>query len=314
MISSSERPNRRDQRKGPPTPVRALMVFIDGLGIGERDREKNPMARAATPWFSFFQDGVGDLSDPSPLLRSADASLGVEGIPQSATGQTALFTGINAARLLGRHVNGFCTRELGAVLEGHSLFARLLKMGKRPTFANAYTPPFFEGKMRFQSVTTAALSGAGLPFRSLDDLREGKALYQDFTNRILEERGYQVPLFSPQEAGRVLAEIATQYDFTLYEYFQTDIAGHSQDMERCRREIEKIDAFIGSILGHLDLKSTCLIVISDHGNMEDLSTSGHTANPVPALLWGWGRKAMASRITSIADVTPALLELFQDGG
>ena len=33
--------------------------------------------------------------------------LGIEGLPQSATGQTALFTGINAAQLLGRHLFGF---------------------------------------------------------------------------------------------------------------------------------------------------------------------------------------------------------------
>jgi len=294
--------------------VHALMVFIDGLGIGERDPQRNPMAKADTRWFALFREGATMASDPPPLLRFADASLGVEGIPQSATGQTTLLTGINAAQLLRRHVNGFCTRELRAILDGHSLFARLLKMGGKPTFANAYTPPFFEGEMRFQSVTTAALSQAGLPFRSLGDLREGRALYQDFTNRMLRERGYEVPLFSPEEAGRILAGIATQYDFTLYEYFQTDIAGHSQDMERCRREIEKMDAFLASILAHLDLGSTCLIVTSDHGNIEDLSTGGHTANPVPALLWGLEREAMASRIKSIADVAPALLGLFQRGG
>ncbi|MDH7499283.1 MAG: hypothetical protein QHH30_02730 [candidate division NC10 bacterium] len=118
------------------------MVFIDGLGIGERDPRKNPMAEAETRWFAFFREGTGKAADPSPLLRFADANLGVEGLPQSATGQTTLLTGINAAQLLGRHVNGFCTRELRALLDGHSLFARLLQMGRKPTFANAYTPPF----------------------------------------------------------------------------------------------------------------------------------------------------------------------------
>jgi 2,3-bisphosphoglycerate-independent phosphoglycerate mutase len=85
------------------------------------------------------------------------------------------------------------------------------------------------------SVTTAALSQAGLPFRSLEDLRQGSALYHDFTNRLLRERGYEAPLLSAQEAGGRLAEIASEHDFTLYEYFQTDIAGHSQDYEKMPR-------------------------------------------------------------------------------
>jgi hypothetical protein len=290
--------------------MRALMLFIDGLGIGERDPKRNPMALATTRWLEFFLDAESGPSDSLRLIRATDASLGVDGIPQSATGQTTLLTGINAAQLLGRHINGFCTEELGAILNGGSLFSQLLRMGKKPTFANAYTPPFFEGKLRFQSVTTAALSHAGLPFRSLLDLSEGEALYQDFTNQILKERGYEVPLFSPQEAGRILAGIASRYDFTLYEYFQTDIAGHSRDMERCKEEIEKIDAFIDSILVHLDLDSTCLLLTSDHGNIEDLDTAGHTSNPVPTIFWGRGKELMASRVTSIADVTPTLIELF----
>jgi len=287
--------------------MRALMLFIDGLGIGERDSQKNPMACTHSRWFDFFLHEEPQPTDPPRLVRPTDATLGVAGVPQSATGQATLLTGINAARLLGRHINGFCTREIRGILNDHSLFSQLLKMGKKPTFANAYTPPFFEGKIRCQSVTTAALSQAGLPFRSLEDLRRGSALYHDFTNRLLRERGYEAPLLSAQEAGGRLAEIASEHDFTLYEYFQTDIAGHSQDMRRCREEIEKIDAFVDSALAHLDLEHTVLLLASDHGNIEDVSIPGHTSNLTPTLLWGKGREAVGSAITSIADTAPALV-------
>lgn len=287
--------------------MRVLMFFIDGLGIGEKDPQKNPMACTSTRWFEFFVQGRSEPCGPSRLTRATDVTLGVEGIPQSATGQTTLLTGINAARLVGRHVNGFCTRELGAILGSDSLFSQLLKRNKKPTFANAYTPPFFEGRIRFRSVTTVAVSQAGIPFRSLEDLIEGRALYQDFTNRVLQERGYEVPLLTPQEAGRRLASIASGHDFTLYEYFQTDIAGHSQEMERCREEVKKVDLFVDSVLAHLDLDSTLFLLTSDHGNIEDLGTPGHTSNPVPTILWGKGKEAVGSRISSIADLTPAII-------
>jgi 2,3-bisphosphoglycerate-independent phosphoglycerate mutase len=283
------------------------MFFIDGLGIGGKDPQKNPMACTSTRWFEFFSQEESQPTGPCRLIRPTDVTLGVEGIPQSATGQTTLLTGLHAARLVGRHVNGFCTRELGGLLNGNSLFSQLLKRNKKPTFANAYTPPFFEGKMRFRSVTTVAVSQAGLPFRSLKDLIAGKALYQDFTNRILRDRGYEVPQLTPQEAGRRLASIASGYDFTLYEYFQTDIAGHSQEMERCREEVKKVDLFVDSILTHLDLDSTLFLLTSDHGNIEDLSTPGHTSNRVPTILWGRGKEALGSRIKSIADLTPGII-------
>jgi hypothetical protein len=289
------------------------MLFIDGLGLGDRDPEKNPMASVPTRWFGFFRGEEFPSSDPSRLIQPTDATLGVEGVPQSATGQTTLLTGINAARLVGRHINGFCTTELAAILDGNSLFSRFLHLGKKATFANAYTPAFFEGRMRFHSITTAALSQSGLSFRSLEDLCQGQALCQDFTNRILQERGYAVPSFSPEEAGRILADLCREHDFTLYEYFQTDIAGHTQDMGRCEEEIRKLDALLDSILGHLVLDSTCLLVTSDHGNIEDLSVPGHTANPVPTLLWGRGKERIASRIHSLEDVAPALVEAFQEG-
>lgn len=289
--------------------MRVLLVFIDGLGIGEADPQKNPMACTSSRWFELFVRGGAEPKGPYRSICPTDVTLGVEGIPQSATGQTTLLTGINAARLVGRHVRGFCTRELAAILNGSSLFSQLLGRGKKPAFANAYTPPFFQGKMRFRSVTTVAVSQAGLPFRTLEDLQEGKALYQDFTNRILRERGYQVPLLTPQEAGRRLASIASDYDFTLYEYFQTDIAGHSQEMERCREEVRRIDLFVEATLSHLDLDSTLFMLTSDHGNMEDLSTPGHTSNLVPTMLWGKEKEIVASRIGSIADLTPAILEI-----
>jgi hypothetical protein len=285
-----------------------ILIFIDGIGIGRRDAETNPFARAQTRWLRALDGGTPSAGGDAPLLVPVDACLGVPGLPQSATGQTALLTGLNAPQVMGRHINGFCTTGLAALLDGQTIFSRVQARGACTTFANAYTPPFFEGKRRFLSVTTVATRQAGLRFRTLDDLRGGEAVFQDYTNGLLVEQGYAVPILGPEEAGRRLARLVATHDFTLYEYFQTDKAGHDRDMERGVRLIEGLDRLLQSMLEGLDLDRTLVCVASDHGNLEDLSTKGHTTNPVPVLLWGRGREAVGSRLYDLTDITPALLE------
>ncbi len=285
-----------------------LLVFIDGIGIGPPDAAVNPFARARARWLR----PVAGWSPPghgcAPLLVPVDACLGVPGLPQSATGQTAFLTGINAPRAVGRHVSGFCTTELAALLDGQTVFSRVQSRGGRATFANAYTPPFFEGTRRFLSVTTVATRKAGLRFRTLEDLGRGEAVYQDYTNRMLVEQGYEVTMIDAEEAGRRLARLAAAHAFTLYEYFQTDKAGHDRDMERGVALIEGLDRLLCSLVAEVDLDRTLVCVASDHGNLEDLSTKGHTTNSVPVLLWGRGRDAVASRLRDLTDIAPALLE------
>ncbi len=285
-----------------------ILVFIDGIGIGAPDAEANPFARARARWLRVGTGWIPPADGGAPLLVPVDACLGVSGLPQSATGQTALLTGLNAPQAVGRHVNGFCTTDLARLLDGHTLFSRVRARGGRPTFANAYTPPFFEGKRRFLSVTTVATRQAGLRFRTLDDLRGGEAVFQEYTNRLLREQGYDVPVIGPEEAGRRLAHLAAEHGFTLYEYFQTDKAGHAQDMGRAVGIIEGLDRLIRSLLAHVDLEQMLVCVASDHGNLEDLRTKSHTTNPVAVLLWGRGREAVAARLRDLTDIAPALLE------
>ena len=285
-----------------------ILLFIDGIGIGQPDADVNPFARARARWLCVGAGWVPPADGTAPLLVPVDACLGVPGLPQSATNQTALLTGLNAPRAVGRHLNGFCTASLARLLDGRSLFSRVQDRGGRAAFANAYTPPFFEEKRRFLSVTTVATRQAGLRFRTLDDVRGGEAVFHDYTNRLLREQGYDVPVIGPEEAGRRLARLAAAHGFTLYEYFETDKAGHAQDMEWAVGLIEGLDRLIVSLLAHVDLDRTLLCVASDHGNLEDLRTRSHTANPVPVLLWGRGREAAAARLRDLTDLAPALLE------
>jgi hypothetical protein len=292
-----------------------LMIFVDGVGIGGSDPDTNPFARART---KHLRAACGKLDRPElragALVVPTDATLGVGGLPQSASGQTTLLTGINAARQVGHHVHGFCTKALAGILDGASLFARVRRGGGRATFANAYTPEFFRGERRFLSVTTVAMKQAGLPFRDLDDLARGEAVFHDITNRDLRERGYHVPEVHPEEAGRRLARLALSQDFTMYEHFQTDQAGHARDMDTGVLLLEQLDLLLEGVLGAAEPDELLIVMTSDHGNLEDLTARTHTRNRVPTMMWGAGREAVADEVHTLADIAPALLRHLRKRG
>lgn len=284
-----------------------LLFFIDGLGIGSRGHS-NPLdgLEDAAPLAVFKNEAPVVLNG---VLVPTDACLGIEGRPQSASGQTTILTGVNAPKLLGYHKQGFPNKALLGIIREHSLFLKLQNAGVGPlTFANAYTKRFFEDRPRWVSATTAAVGAAGLPFRTIDDLRSGRAVYQDFTNRMLVERGEQVTLRTANDAAEVLASIVSESRFTLYEYFITDKMGHAQDMDGAKTVLQNLALLLRQLLARVDLKRTSVILTSDHGNIEELSSRNHTLNEVPTIVWGANRERIASRIKSLADITPAIVE------
>jgi hypothetical protein len=282
-----------------------LLLFVDGLGLGEDDPGKNPVVRARLTRLRLLRDSPAP--DAAGTLVATDACLGVPGLPQSATGQTTLLTGVNAPAAVGRHINGYCTKSLAALLDGRSLFSRVKSSGGEATFANAYTPAFLAKLPRFLSVSTVAMLRAGLRFRTLEDLARGDALFHDYTNRLLPERGYVLPPVTPREAGGRLARLAQSHVFTMYEHFLTDHAGHAQDMARGVAMLEDLEEFLDAILSAIDLSAHLVVLTSDHGNLEDLTTNRHTRNPVPALFWGAGSAEAAAGVRTIADIAPAIL-------
>ncbi len=287
-----------------------LLIFVDGLGIGTRGPH-NPLhllGEEATP-LAVFEDEEPPLPFGGLLART-DARLGVEGRPQSASGQTTILTGINAPALLGKHKQGFPNERMREILREHSLFLQLKNAGVGPnSFANAYAPRFFAARPRWVAATTVAVEAAGLPFKTIEDLRAGRAVYHDFTNRFIAALGEDLPVRTPEDAARILAGVVVENRFTLYEHFIADAAGHEQDEEFALRVLRELACFVRETLSRLDLERTNVILTSDHGNVEDLSTRNHTLNLVPTLAWGPGRVQVQTRVRSLADITPAILEL-----
>ena len=296
--------------------MRVILFFIDGLGLASAG-ELNPLWTTSTPCLeslleghSLTQEAVGINNEHATLL-ALDATLGVEGLPQSATGQTTLFTGVNAAQMVGRHISAFPTEPLRRILSDQGLLKKLTESGKTANFLNGYRPQFFldlPRSKRGYSATTLLNLYAGLPFHTIEDIASGRALCMDMTNESFRLLDLAVPDTAAEEAGKILARNAQHYDFLLYEYFLTDKFAHKRDHENIARCITHIDNFLAGIISTIDRRDTLLIVTSDHGNIEDLSTSTHSLNPVPLLLIGAGRENLPT-LTSLTEVTPLILQL-----
>ena len=133
-----------------------------------------------------------------------------------------------------------------------------------------------------------AVTSAGLRLFNKDDLFAGRALSADFTGAGWANMlGFpEAPVLTPSAAGRRLAELSHQYDFSLFEYWSTDYAGHKQDMTWAVQQLEMFDDVLGGLVEAWQDAQGLVLITSDHGNMEDLSTRRHTSAKVPAILVG----------------------------
>ena len=290
-----------------------VFVFLDGVGLGRTDAS-NPFWTYPTPFLTRLLKApltvCIDVQSERLLARGIDAGLGVPGAPQSATGQTALFTGVNAPALIGKHLTAYPNTRLRRVIDEHSILKQAVECGRRATFANAYSTDYWQmhvGRKSRHSASTLTNMAAGLPFRSLDDLERGAAVYWDITHSTFRLRGRErQPHRPPGEAGQILARLAGQYDLVLFETFLTDLVGHRRIPHTERWTVYLLDSFLEGIVRALDEDSS-LVVCSDHGNFEDNTTRAHTENPVPLIVAGPAAAhfAGAARIT---DVAPAILD------
>lgn len=312
-----------------------LFLFLDGVGLGAAEPQKNPLARARMPYLRKMLGGKALVIDSlreyyvngNPLylpletdratLFALDAGLGIPGLPQSASGQATLLTGKNVPATLGYHYGPKPNRAIAEILLNGTVFSLLVKHGHRATFLNAYPPTYFSAVYsgrRLLSAIPLAVTYAGVPLKTDEDLRAGRALSADFTGHGWQERfGLDMALvLDPQQAGARLADLAGDYDFAFFEFWLSDYAGHGQDMELACELLESFDGVLRGLVEAWDERSGLILITSDHGNLEDLSTRRHTSNPVPALLIGSHetRREFAKDLTDLTGIAPAILKSF----
>ncbi|TVQ67369.1 MAG: hypothetical protein EA360_02380 [Balneolaceae bacterium] len=292
-----------------------LFVFLDGVGIGMKGG-MNPLSNPALRSFSWFtkcdglHSGCNEQLSENHLFKRVDANLNVEGYPQSGTGQTTLFTGINASERIGKHFGPYPHSALKPLLTEESLFRKMIKRGKSPFFLNAYPDIFFkksESRNRW-SCTTLMTRGAGIPLNSVKDVKNGKAVTAEIIQNAWREQLHpEVPEIEPEEASERALNALLNYDLVLYEYYLTDKAGHSKELAIAERILRPLDRFLFKIISDLK-ESDTLIITSDHGNIENMDVKTHTRNPVP--LFVKGQCSFFKNVNSIAEITPSILNLF----
>ncbi len=289
-------------------------IFIDGIGIGERN-SSNPLSNKEIQSFSYFTNSNGidvhceERWNEENLFKKIDANLEVEGLPQSGTGQATLFTGENASKLIGKHFGPYPHSGIKPLLKDRSLFLKAMKMGKKPHFINAYPDIFFKksSKRDRWSCTTLMTQSAGFRLNRVEDVLAGNAVTAEITQSVWRSRlNLDVPEIEPEVASDRVLNSLKQYDLVLYEYYLTDKAGHEQNGDMTDKVLTVLDRFLWGIIQGLSSDDT-LVITSDHGNLEDLSVKTHTRNPVP--LFVKGQVDVFKSVESIQDVTPAILEV-----
>ncbi|MBX5464072.1 MAG: hypothetical protein IRZ26_00790 [Clostridia bacterium] len=306
-----------------------VLLFVDGVGV-PAEAQDSPLADPALPtWRLLGGDAPPSGRRPRPgslaTLVPVDAGLGVPGLPQSATGQTTILTGVNAAARLGHHRGGQPTPTLIRLLRADNLFLRLRAAGRSVAWANAHPADYEAWFERFRqlwhsqeaehrrvdlrlrppdprrppwlrpSASAWAADAAGLRPRGPAEAEAGLAIPHDLGP-------------DPREAGRRLARLARLHHLTYFEYWLTDQAGHLQAANLVRSRLADLDAFLAAFLEEVDLAETLLLVVSDHGNAEDLRSRRHTANPALVALAGSDREALAGRLGGLADVAGVVEE------
>jgi 2,3-bisphosphoglycerate-independent phosphoglycerate mutase len=304
--------------------MRILFLFLDGIGLGDDNPETNPFIRADMPHLQSLLGGKKLTKSAAPFesnaitLKALDPNLGIKGLPQSATGQAVLLTGINIPAELGYHYGPKPNPEVAQYLNGHTIFSKTVNAGKKAALLNAYPLRYFDGidsGKRLYSSIPLALTNAGLPLFTEKDYYAGNALSADFTGEGWREfLGYpDAPTFDSETAGVKLAELAKRYDFSFFEYWASDYAGHKQDMKSAVSQLETFDGVLQGLLDNWDLEKDLILLTSDHGNMEDLGTRKHTAAHVPLLLFGNTsiRAEFQKEITDLTSIAPAINSLLK---
>ncbi len=296
---------------------------MDGVGLGKNEPETNPFALAEMPHLLELLDGNRLVEGTAPIeakrasLFSLDATLGVEGRPQSASGQATLLTGKNIPKIIGEHYGPKPNQPIRDILSQGTFFSILKENGYSVTLLNAYPQGYFDGinsGKRLFSAIPQSLSFADVKLQTTEDLYAGKALAADFTGEGWRKHlGYDdSPVMDEHTAGKHLAKLTTDHDFAFFEYWPSDYAGHRQDKEAALNLLESFDAVLGGLLEDWNDDEGLILITSDHGNMENLSVRQHTMNQVPGLLIGSSklRKKFTKNLNNLADIASAILSLY----
>ena len=105
------------------------------------------------------------------------------------------------------------------------------------------------------------------------------------------------------------------FDLLIVNFANPDMVGHTGNLRAAKVAVETVDEMLGKICACLDRVGGEALVISDHGNCEQMYIEDtknphtfHTLNPVPCILYS-KREKVGIRSGTLIDIAPTVLEL-----
>lgn len=303
--------------------MHVILIFLDGIGLGEADPQINPFAVINAPTLHSLANGQRWLIDTPrteaerAIFIPTDTILGVDKTrPASGSGQAAILTGRNIPQEIGEHYGPKPNKAIRDILDEDNLFITLKKAGREAALITPFPPPFFEGinsGRRLPSSVQYSVLAADIPLLTEQDYYAGQAVSPDWTGlgwtRFL---GFDdAPTYTPQEAGHLLAELGRQRDFTMFSTWITDEVGHRGPFERGTEFLEQTDQVLEGLLAAWQDDDGLIIITSDHGNLEVQGDRRHSYNPVPTVAIGGGRHIFAENFSDLTHITPGILRVLQ---
>lgn len=298
-----------------------ILIFIDGIGLGDNNPEINPFAVMNTPTLHDLSGGQRWLRDTPrtvtdrAIFMPTDAELGIEkGKPASGSGQAAILTGRNIPHEIGEHYGPKPNKAIRDILDRDNLFLTLKKAGRAAALINPHPPRLFEviqSGRRLPSSIQYAVLAAGIALFNHDDYYQRRAMSPDWTGHgWVNHLGYHdAPIYEPEDAGKLLAEIGKQRDFSMFSTWLTDEFGHRARMAEAVEFMEVTDRVLAGLLANWRDADGLIVLTSDHGNMEAMDERTHTRNKVPTVAIGGGRETFADNFSDLTHITPGILRV-----
>lgn len=294
-----------------------LFLFLDGIGLGADDPEINPFSVANTPTLHALTNGkrwlrsTGRQISERAIFIPTDTQLGVAGRPQSGSSQAAMLTGKNVPQHIGRHYGPKPNAAIRDILAQDNFFMEVAAAGKRAALLDAYPPKLLDDIKRGYTLPSSiqyAAIAAGQTLFTKEDYIAGRALTAEWTGRPWQKylKITDIPIYEPQEAGRLLVELSREYAFALHSHWMTDYIGHRGTVQQGVDLLDTFDGVLQGVLDYWEDSEGLVVVTSDHGNMEHIGDRKHTENLVPTLIIGEQKEAFAQGLTQITDFVPKM--------
>lgn len=297
-----------------------LMLFLDGIGLGDDDPTINPFAIANMPTLTGLTNGkrwlrdIGCQESERALFIPTDPRLGIPGRPQSGTGQAAILTGLNVPQMIGEHYGPKPNLPTREIITKDNFFKQVKRAGKKAALLDAYPAGLHydiaRGKTLRSSIQQAAYE-AGQELFGMEELKAGQALTPEWTGESWHSylKLYDTPVYTASEAGHRLVEISRHYDFAFHSHWMTDHVGHRGPLERGVELLELFDGVMAGVIEKWDDDEGLVIITSDHGNMEHIGSRNHTENDIPTLVIGNAKAAFAEGFHDLTGYVPRMARL-----